>query len=458
MAKSNKENVLTEEFLMELYNCAITDNHICAVVSQYMKDEFLPDSTFKLVNNSLKKFFIENKIAPKYGVFRQIVASSRAASELLDEIQELSTDVDPNSVCKQLERYLKLVQFKQMYKEVGKVFDDGDGLDAIQKFQVYATELANFSLAPDDAADMVESLEKRLMDNRERATGELNNKKTVNSFFIDCLDAVNEGRNLRTQLTMFAALPGVGKTHVIRWIGYNAAYVSGLNVLHVQLEGSKSEVMDAYQASLLKTTAYSFEQGRVSDHALEMFKKIMNDFSGHLMVYTKDKFGKRVSTSDIRHQCDKFRLKYGVYPDVLLVDSLDLCEDSTGKNYSPKEVRFKRLNVAWDFKDMATELDMWVVVSYQAQVSGELRKNFLNDEKEVLTGDNLSEAKGLERPVTHLITLNRTYKEQEEETLRLHRAKWRFGKNTKVTNRICTDFDNECFYDRSRTLNLPKDE
>lgn len=457
MAKKKIENVLTEEFLMELYNCAITNNHICAVVTQYMKDEFLPDSTFRIVNTALRDFFRENKIAPKYGIFRQSISTSRAALELLDDIQELSTDVDANSVCNQFEQYLKLVQFKKMYKEIGKRFDDGDGMGAIQMFQQNANELAAFSLAPEEASDVAESLELRLMENKERTEGEVNNKKTVNTFYIDPIDATNAGRNLRTQLSMFAALPGIGKTHVIRWIGYNAAYVSGLDVLHVQLEGSKSEIMDAYQAALLKTTSYAFETGKVSEHSLEMFKKQMEQYSGHLMVYTKDKFGKRVSTTDIRHQCDKFRIRYGKYPDVLLVDSLDLCEDSTGKSYAPKEVRFKRLNVAWDFKDMATELDMWVCVSYQAQVSGELREGFLTDEKKVLTGDNLSEAKGLERPLTHLITINRTYREQDEETLRLHKAKWRFGKNTKPTAKICTDYDNERFYDKERTLNLPSD-
>ena len=457
MAKKKTENVLTEEFLMELYNCAIIDNHICAVVSQHMKDEFLPDSTFRAINAALRAFFIENKIAPKYGVFRQAVSTSRAALELLDDIHELSTDVDRSSVRDQFERYLKLVRFKQMYKEIGKRFDEGDGLGAIQLFQQDATELSSFTLAPEEAVDVSESLELRLAENKERTEGELGNKKPVNTFYIDPLDTANAGRNLRTQLSMFAALPGIGKTHVIRWIGYNAAYVSGLDVLHVQLEGSKSEVLDAYQAALLKTTAYAFETGKVSQHALEMFKKQMGEYSGHLMVYTKDKFGKRVSTTDIRHQCDKFKIKYGKYPDVLLVDSLDLCEDSTGKSYMPKEVRFKRINVAWDFKDMATELDMWVCVSYQAQVSGELRSGFLNDEKKVLTGDNLSEAKGLERPLTHLITINRTDREQDDEMLRLHRAKWRFGKNTKPTVKICTDYDNERFYDKDRTLNLPND-
>ena len=457
MAKKKNENVLTEEFLMELYNYAITNNHICAVISQYMKDEYLPDSTFRAINDALRDFFRDNKIAPKYGVFRQIISNSRAALELLDEIKELSTDVDVNSVCDQFEKYVKLVMFKQMFKTISKTFDDGDGIGAINMFVQNANELSTFSLAPDESSDVAETLEMRLMENKERTEGEVNNLKTVNTFYIDPIDVANEGRNLRTQLTMFAALPGVGKTHVIRWIGYNAAYVSGLDVLHVQLEGSKSEVMDAYQASLLRTTAYAFETGKVSEHSVEMFRKQISEFSGHLMVYTKGKFGKRVSTTDIRNQCDKFRVKYGKYPDVILVDSLDLCEDSTGKNYQPKEVRFKRLNVAWDFKDMATELNAWVCVSYQAQVSGELRDGFLRDEKKVLTGDNLSEAKGLERPLTHLITINRTYREQDEEVLRLHRAKWRFGKNIHPTSKVCTDYDHERFYDKERTLNLPSD-
>jgi hypothetical protein len=81
----------------------------------------------------------------------------------------------------------------------------------------------------------------------------------------------------------------------------------------------------------------------------------------------------------------------------------------------------------------------------------------VNNEKNVLNGYNLSEAKGLQRPVTHLISLNQSTREEKEQTMRLYVAKSRFFKKGDPF-RICTDYEHECFYDRTRTLNLPKED
>ena len=62
-----------------------------------------------------------------------------------------------------------------------------------------------------------------------------------------------------------------------------------------------------------------------------------------------------------------------------------------------------KIAVANDLKDIAGDEDVWIVVTYQATVEN---RDWLNDEKNVLTEYNCSEAKGLARPMTHLISLN----------------------------------------------------
>ena len=88
MAKKKNENVLTVEFLAELYNCAITNNQICSAVVRYMEDTFLPDQQYQMLNSALKSYYNEYKSAPQYGIIMQRLSSSRAGSELLDEIRE----------------------------------------------------------------------------------------------------------------------------------------------------------------------------------------------------------------------------------------------------------------------------------------------------------------------------------------------------------------------------------
>ena len=123
MAKKN-ENVLTEGFLAELYNAAITDSYICSVVVSYMADEYLPDQQYQQLTAMLRDYYREYKAAPKYGVVEQMVIRSRSVSELVNEIRESSTDADKDSLRDQFESYLKLVRFKRMYKEIGKMYED----------------------------------------------------------------------------------------------------------------------------------------------------------------------------------------------------------------------------------------------------------------------------------------------------------------------------------------------
>ena len=79
MAKKS-DNVLTEGFLAELYNAAITDNYICSVVCNHMKDEFLPDQQYQQLTAALKRYFLEYKMAPQYGVLEQMLSQTRAVS------------------------------------------------------------------------------------------------------------------------------------------------------------------------------------------------------------------------------------------------------------------------------------------------------------------------------------------------------------------------------------------
>lgn len=448
MASKKNENVLTSEFLAELYNAAITNNQICSVVTRYMEDSFLPDQQYQMLNATLKSYFLEYKSAPQYGIISQRLSSSRAVSELLEEIKEVASSTDPDGIRDQFEEYLKLVQFKKIFKEVSKKYEDGARIDAMISFTKEAQKLQQFSLRPEEFIDIAQTYEERLRENKTRH--ENPTEKPVNSFYIDGLDEMNRGSNLRTQLSIFMAMSGVGKSHIARWMGYNGAYVSGLNVLHFQLEGSSAETTDAYSAMLSGTSTYEYESGRINNHAIEHLKEMLNTYKGTLKVKAYPKFGKEISTLDLRNECDKYREKFGYYPDIVIVDSLDLLTDSSGKNWDVKGLRHKRIATAQDLKDLASEINAWVIATYQATIEN---PEWVNDEKNVLTAFNTSECKGLQRPCTHFISLNQSKKEYREATMRIYADKFRFCKKGEPF-RIAIDYENERFYCRERTLNL----
>lgn len=140
----------------------------------------------------------------------------------------------------------------------------------------------------------------------------------------------------------------------------------------------------------------------------------------------------------------------GRNPDIVIVDSMDLLTDASGRSWGADHERAKRIAVANDLKDLANDENVWMVATYQATIEN---REWLNDEKNVLTEYNCSEAKGLSRPLTHLITLNQSEAERNEDTMRLHIAKARFFKKGD-TFKIATDYQNEIFYDHKRTMGL----
>ena len=90
-----------------------------------------------------------------------------------------------------------------------------------------------------------------------------------------------------------------------------------------------------------------------------------------------------------------------------------------------------------------------------SETDEDIAEFWLNDEKNVLSEYNTAEAKGLARPMTHLITLNQSANERREHTMRINVAKSRFFERGEVF-KIATDYENEVFYDRTRTMNINK--
>ena len=449
MAK--KDNVLTEDFLFELYYACFTYDYVCSLVCEYMQKSYLPGRDFQALQGYLCKYFAEHKSSPTLNIISQIVSVNREVSALLEDIKDCAEGVEPEIILEQFENYLRQVKFQKTYKEIGELYAKQDRDKAMKLLQSFAEWQNDFSLRQNSFVDVVETFESRFRRNREKHNQE-SRFKPITRFYIDGLDEMNSGRDLRTQLTCLLAPTGVGKSHAARWIGKCASQIDGLNVLHFQLEGSEDEVVDAYAASLVSCNSYRYSTGTLKDRELERMIQEIKAMSGTLKVKSFPKFANQVSTIDIKNGIAEYKKIYGISPDVVIIDSMDLLTDSSGRRWSENGERHKRVAVANDLKDLAGDENVWMVVTYQATIEN---REWLNDEQNVLSEYNCSEAKGLSRPMTHLITLNQSINEMRENIMRINVAKSRFFKKGDPF-KIATDYDNECFYDRARTLNISK--
>lgn len=441
-------SVLTEEFLMDMYRTSMDNEYVLAVVSETIKREDLPDREFIKIHTCLSSYYKEYKTTPPFSILKQMMSESRAATSLLDDMYNTANVLETSQLLKGVEEYVRQVRFQKWHREAGELFNRGDFKKAESMLQDYVQWSSSFSLTESDYVNVVDTFSSRFMDNRQR-NNEKKKMPAITRFYIDELDAMNQGRDLRTQLTCFLASTGVGKSHVARWIGKNAC-MDGLNVLHIQLEGSKNETVNAYSASLVACNMFKYETGCLRDTELKQYEKLLEKASGKLYVRSYPKFNCNVSTIDIKNAIRDFKKKYNVRLDVVIIDSMDLLTDSSGKQYGENGERHKRVAVANDLKDLASDENVWMVVTYQSTIEN---REWINDEKNVLSEYNSSEAKGIARPLTHLITLNQSDRERKEETMRLFVAKSRwFAKGDPF--RIATDYEHEQFYDKQRTMSI----
>lgn len=447
MAKSNT-NVLSEAFIEDLFITCLEDSYILAMICDYLQEEHLPDRNTAAVLKAFKSYYREYRRIPTYSIIQQKLSGKNGALRFWKQAYDNGEAFETDECLGLLEEYLKRVEFQKAYKKAGEAYNR-DGVEGAQSLIFQYTDWARtFSLRESTYTDVLETFTSRHIQNRAKnnARGAI---RAITRFYIDELDELNQDRDLRRQLSCIMAPTGVGKSHAARWVGSQAC-LDGFNVLQFQMEGSREEVENAYSAAVVACNAYSYEKGFIKDKDMDAFAKEIKEISGKLFVRSYPKFNQHVSTLNIKEAVAEFKKNYNVKPDIIIIDSMDLLTDSSGRKYSDSGERLKRIAVANDLKDIATEEDVWVVVTYQARIEN---PDWVNDEKNVLTEYSSSEAKGIAQPLTHLITLNQSANERKEKTMRIHVAKSRFFPKGD-TFKIATDYDHERFFDRVRTANL----
>ena len=444
-----KINPLSAEFLYELYSTAMRHETICSVLVQHMRSEYLPDSSFQKIQEVISNHFRTYKAPPSYAILSQTLGTDYDAVELINTFAEYDGDSTTEVVSDMFESYIKGVRLQIVYSEVGKLYNQNKQEKAQELLKEYAEWLSGFTLKSNMFIDVAQTFSERYRQNQQQEA-DTSSLPQVTRFYVPYLDALNGGRSLRGQLTCFLASTGVGKSHIAKHIGIKANVDDALHVLHFQLEGSEEEALNAYSGGLISKNAYYFERGKISDIEMKRFEKLVTQYSGSITVRSFPRFNARVSTLDIKNGIAEYRKMKGSNPDIVIIDSMDLLTDASRRQWNAEHERSKRITVANDLKDLAADEKVWMVVTYQATIEN---RDWLNNENNVLTEYNCSEAKGLARPCTHLISLNQSSAERQEDMMRLHIAKSRFFKKGD-TIKIATDYDNEIFYDNQRTLKL----
>lgn len=448
-----KSDTLTSNFVAELFAAALEKRTVFDIVRQYLKFSYLQIESEKKLWQWVTNRYDKTGKVPTIGQIQQHFSDDEGILEKLEEIADVEIDEHGGYelIVESFEKYIKKMKFLEANDKIADVYNRGEKDNAWDLFVKYAEDFSKFSIQ--DAkfetvfGDFAERQAKRKSDDWKYRF-----KVPTTIDEIDYRLGGENGGPETGECVLWLGDSGAGKSQVLVHVGVSAAR-QGFRVAHFQLEGTKEQCLNRYDAAWTGTLYQDVKLGNITSKKMEVSKRIIKKLrKTDIIVSSEETFNAKTLT-DIRREVKEMEKKYGKI-DVIIIDYLELLEVGDGHNYTPHEERFRQAKLAKGMKMLAMEFN---AVVHTATQSSNIPEEQKNDPEFVITRAQLSEDKGKIRPFDIFITINQTRDESKEEVMRLHTDKLRDYKNGDPIH-ICNNFAYARFYDRKRTMNTDWDE
>lgn len=441
---------LASNFITELFSYALSHKDTFEIVRAYLKFSYLQTEAEKKLWQWVVREYNKTNRIPTLGQIQQQFRNDDKILELLVDIGD--TEVDDtsdghNSLLATFEEYLKQMKFLESNDKIVEFYNRGDKEKAYDMFVKFANEMAEFSILDAEAERVFQDFEQRQV----QRIIEANNLSDKISTGIDELDYILGGVNGGLEDGEFAlwlGTSGAGKSQLLIHLGITAAR-QGKRVVHIQLEGTKKQCMNRFDAAWTGTLYHDMKLGNVSKKNLELSRKIIEKFSRNdIFVYSCEKWG-GMTVADVRTRCKEIEKKYGKI-DEINVDYLELLELGDGVHYTPKDEPLRQIKLSRAMKTLAMEFGAVVNAATQANdVSFEER----NDPDFVFNRSNLGQSRGKIFASDFFATINFTVDERKEQIMRIFVDKAREHSGNQIIY-ICNAMQYSRFYDKKRTQEI----
>lgn len=444
-----KSDTLTSNFVAELFAAALEKRTVFDIVRQYLKFSYLQIESEKKLWQWVTNRYDKTGKVPTIGQIQQHFSDDEGILDKLEEIGDVEIDEQGGYelIVESFEKYIKKMKFLEANDKIADVYNRGEKDNAWDLFVKYAEDFSKFSIQ--DAkfetvfGDFAERQAKRKSDDWKYRF-----KVPTTIDEIDYRLGGENGGPETGECVLWLGDSGAGKSQVLVHVGVSAAR-QGFRVAHFQLEGTKEQCLNRYDAAWTGTLYQDVKLGNITSKKMEVSKRIIKKLrKTDIIVSSEETFNAKTLT-DIRREVKDMEKKYGKI-DVIIIDYLELLEVGDGHNYTPHEERFRQAKLAKGMKMLAMEFN---AVVHTATQSSNIPEEQKNDPEFVITRAQLSEDKGKLRPVDIFITINQTRDEAKEEVMRLHTDKLRDYKNGNPIL-IANNFSYARFYDRKRTIEL----
>ena len=448
---ANSNDTLAPNFVTELLAISLNKRTIFDMVRQYMKFSYFQVESEKKLWQWVTARYDRTGRIPTLGQIQQQFAEDEAVLEKVEEISDIEVD-DENVgneavILDTFERFIKKMKFLEANDKITDFYNQGKKDQAWDMFVKYAEEFSQLSIQDAKFETVFGDFAQR----QAQRKSEDYNKRFKIPTGIDEIDYRLGGENggpETGECVLWLGDSGAGKSQVLVHCGVTAAR-QGHRVAHFQLEGTKEQCLNRYDAAWTGTLYSDVKLGNIPAKKMEVSKRIVKKLKrSDIYVSSEETFNAKTLV-DVRRELKEMEKMYGKI-DVIIIDYLELLEVGDGHNYSPGEERFRQAKLAKGMKMLAMEFN---AVVHTATQSSNIPEECKNDPEFVITRAQLSEDKGKIRPFDIFITINQTRDEMKEEIMRLHTDKLRDYKNGDPI-RIANNFSYARFYDRKRTFEL----
>lgn len=445
-----RNNQLTDNYINELFAAAFQRRSVFETIREYLKFSYLQTEAEKKLWQWATKQYDRTGRVPTIGQMQQQFSDEEKVLDFLSEIADVEFEDDEKfeeGLMKTFEDFIKKMKFLEVNDKIVEIYNRGEKDKAYETFVKYAEDFSRFSIMKPKFETVFGDFPER---QAKRKSEDWNFRFKVPTG-IDELDyrlGGEFGGPESGECVLWLGMSGAGKSQCLTSIGIAAAR-QGFRVAHFQLEGTKEQCLNRYDAAWTGTLYQDVKLGNISDKKMEVTKRIIKKLKkSDIIVSSEEQFNAK-TLPDIRKELKEIEKIYGKVH-VIIIDYLELTEPGDGHNYTPGEERFRQSKLAKGMKQLAMEFN---AVVHTATQTNDVAPEQRNDPDFVITRSNLNEDKGKIRPFDIFVTLNQTNDEASEEIMRLHTDKLRDYKNGKPIH-ICNNFAYMRFYDRVRTLNM----
>lgn len=448
-----KDNMLATNFVVELIAAALERRTVFEIVKQYLKFSYLQEEAEKkLWQWVTKRYDLTGKV-PTIGQIQQQFVDDERVLEKLEEIGDV--EIDENGgyelIIDSFEKFIKKMKFLEVNDKIADTYNRGDKEGAWELFVKSAEDFSKFSIQDAKFETVFGDFAER---QAKRKSEDWNFRYKIPTG-IDELDyrlGGESGGPETGECVLWLGDSGAGKSQCLTSVGIAAAR-QGFRVAHFQLEGTKEQCLNRYDAAWTGTLYQDVKLGNITAKKMEVTKRIIKKLQKTDIIVSSEETFNAKTLVDIRRELKEMEKKYGKI-DVIIIDYLELLELGDGHRYTPSEERFRQAKLAKGMKMLAMEFN---AVVHTATQSSNIPEEQKNDPEFVITRAQLSEDKGKIRPFDIFVTINQTRDEAKEEIMRLHTDKLRDYKNGEPIH-IANNFSYARFYDRKRTIELNMDD